>query len=94
MSDVGTSAEFVGFEENVEEEEADLEFSMEKLCPILCDPRKTFDTLVERGAIKGEARCSSKNCRRNMTLVVRNSITDGLEWNCNTCRRFANKKLN
>ena len=76
--------------ESVDEGDDPLEetnYEISKMCPLLHNNKELIEFLQSRGVLKRSMRCSNKNCRREMNMHQRNSISDGWDWVCNGCHR-------
>lgn len=78
------SSSYSGLEE--ETEEIDDSYSIRKLCPIVCNNKRTYEFLVAKGVLKSTMRCSSKSCRRDMSIEPMEKLSDGAIWRCRSCR--------
>ena len=61
-------------------------FSIQKICPIICNKSNTFEFLVEAGALKSSQRCSNSHCRRDIKIIQDKNRRDAAIWNCSNCR--------
>ena len=68
------SSSYSGLEE--ETEEMDDSYSIRKLCPIVCNNKRTYEFLVAKGVLKSTMRCSSKSCRRDMSIEPMEKLSD------------------
>ena len=74
--------------ENFESDEETPEvYDLKDLCTLIGSKKRIIDLLFETGVFKNSQRCSNKECRKNMQVVVNNDCGDGCFWRCMTCKR-------
>ena len=86
MSDQSTS--YAGLNEDEHEEK---DYSLQHICPIIFNNKRSYEFLVEKGVLQAEMRCSAKSCRRAMTVEADTRLSDGAAWRCRICRTYVSR---